>query len=320
MLRFGVRRPLAVLLTLAAVSLARGNAMAQTSTPTAAAPADDEAAKAKARGDSLMLAGQPAEALSAYAESYALRKDPALLFNRGRAYEALGDYPAALEQLEAFEKDATPELRARVPGLPKLLGDIRRRVSTVTILCDVDGAQVRVRDRSVGTTPLTTLRLAAGAAVLEISKEGFFSQTRTLDLPGGGLAQVDVKLVSKTTSALVTITSPVKAARIRLNGEVRGATPLDVVLPAGSYRLDADKAGFEPVQTNVVVGAGDRKTVDVPMDRSFSLASQWWFWTALGVVVVGAGVGTYVALTTEKDAGSGTLGSPGRIQLPSWTF
>lgn len=294
-------------------------ARAQATAPAAPSP-DDPAALAKANGDKLMLSGQPALALAAYAEAYALRKDPALLYNRGRAYEALGDYPAALDQLEAFEKDATPELRARVPGLPQLLSDVRRRVSNLTIVCDVPGATVRIRDRTLGVTPMPQLRLVAGQATLEITKDGYFPVTRTLELPGAGVAQVDIKLASKATSAPVRIGSPVGGARVRIDGELRGNVPVEIMLPAGSHRVELDHAGYEPVQSSFVVTAGEPKTLDFPLQRSFSLTREWWFWTGLGVVVVGAGVGSYVALTTEKDPGSGTLGSPGRIQLPSFRF
>jgi len=48
------------------------------------------------RGDALLLLGRPREALSAFDAAQPLApNDPYILFNRGRAYLALGDKPAA---------------------------------------------------------------------------------------------------------------------------------------------------------------------------------------------------------------------------------
>jgi hypothetical protein len=48
-----------------------------------------------------------------------------------------------------------------------------------------------------------------------------------------------------------------------------------------------------------------------PLERSRSIVSRWWFWTAVGLAVAGGVVLTY-ALTTEKSAGHGTR-SPGQV-------
>ena len=108
------------------------SARAQEADPATAA----RAAEIKKRGDGAMDAGRPADALSAYVEAYVLSKEPALLYNKGRALQALGEYPQALEELEAFDRTAPAELKARVPGLARMIGDLRARVTTVSIACD----------------------------------------------------------------------------------------------------------------------------------------------------------------------------------------
>src|SRR5688572_32317740 len=73
--------------------------------PTVAAE-EPNPAELKKRGDDAMESGRPADALAAYVEAYAISKDPALLYNKGRALQALTEYPRALEELEAFDKSA----------------------------------------------------------------------------------------------------------------------------------------------------------------------------------------------------------------------
>ena len=75
----------------------------------APAPSDPAAALgAKQRGDDALVNGRPAEALALYKEAYAARPDPALVYNIGRAHQALGDFPSALDHLEQFEATAPP--------------------------------------------------------------------------------------------------------------------------------------------------------------------------------------------------------------------
>lgn len=49
--------------------------------------------------------------------------------------------------------------------------------------------------------------------------------------------------------------------------------------------------------------------------RTTAVYERWWFWTAVGVVVVGASVGIGVAATSGERAAPGTL-APGRVELP----
>src|SRR5437899_856477 len=62
----------------------------------------DRVGALKKRGDDAMDSLRYADALAAYSEAYSLSKDPALLYNKGRADQALGDYPSALQELERF--------------------------------------------------------------------------------------------------------------------------------------------------------------------------------------------------------------------------
>ncbi len=177
--------------TLIAVSLAL----------TSPARAEDEAASRAARwkrdGDAAMESGRPAEALAAYREAHALSKEPALLYNMGRARMALTDYPRALDDLEAFEREATPELRDRVRGLPRILEELRGKVTRVTVRCP-RGALVRLRDRTIGTCPIDApVVVVAGRGTIEVLQDDHVPWRRDVDLPGGGDAAYNVTLVRR---------------------------------------------------------------------------------------------------------------------------
>jgi hypothetical protein len=273
------------------------------------------AAELKKRGDDAMDALKYTEALQHYGDAYAVNKDPAILYNMGRAYEALGQYPEAQDKLEQFQKDAPPELRAKVPGLVQRIADVQAHVSVLKITSNVLGARVVVAKKEVGTTPLAgPLRTNAGRATVEVIAEGFLPFRRDLDLKGGQQTKVDAQLQSKDTSAVIVIDSPVVGAEVDVDGKAAGMVPLEIAVPAGEHPLVVSKAGYETVNTQVVVKVGERRAVSIPLEASKPITARWWFWTGIGVVVV-AGVVTTAALLTERSPDTGTY-PPGRVSGP----
>ncbi len=303
-------RPLALAVALAAAA-PLWTAPAARADDAPAPAVDPRAAEIKRRGEEAIVSGRPAEALAAYTEAYGMTKDPALLYNKGRAFQALGEHASALEELEAFDKAATPELKARVPGLAKLLAEARQRVSSLEILCDTPGATVRLRDRTLGTTPLALTRVNAGKAVLEITRDGYFPYKNEILLPGGGLASLEIKLTSKATAGVLVVHSPVVGAAVSVDGAPHGNVPSELVVTPGSHQVSLSREGYKTATSSFVVAAGERKEIEVPLASEGSVLGKWWFWTGIGVVVAG-GVGTYFLLTTERGPDSGTI-APGRI-------
>ena len=276
------------------------------------AAAPDAAADAKRRGDDALVNGRHAEALAAYKESYGARPDAAVLYNIGRAHQALGDYPAALEALESFESTAPADVRARVPGLPTLLAAVRKRASMIAVSSDVAGAEVKLDERVLGTTPLAApVRVNAGTAVLVVAKDGYFPFSRAVTLPPGGVLAFDVALVSKQTKAIVTVRSSIAGAKVTLDGKPEGTVPTDVVVSPGSHDVQLDLDGYRSSRSAVALAAGERKTLDLTLEQNAPLTKKWWFWTGIGVVAVGATI-TVVALTTERSPSNGNV-DPGRI-------
>lgn len=299
------KRLVSVLFALVAFALA-GDARSQ------GTDASARASELKKRGDEAMDTGRPAEALAAYAEAYGLARDPALLYNKGRALQALTEYPRALEELEAFERTAPPELKQRVPTLQRIIGEVRQKLTTLSIACDVAGAHVRLRDRTIATCPVPApLTVNAGRGALEVSAEGYFPWRRDADLPGGGNASFDVRLVSKKTSGVLVVKSGVPAALVTIDGKRLGNVPVEAMLPAGTHTIEVSHDGYRPAKTSAVVTAGEHRDVDVPLESEPTIFGRWWFWAGVGVVVAG-GVAVVVALETERSPEHGTV-APGVI-------
>lgn len=306
-----------VLAISAALSLAPSPLRAQAASPAAAAAPDADAqaraAERKASGDEAMEALRYEDALAAYGEAYAITKNPALLYNMGRALEALNRFPEALEKLTAFDAAASPELKARVPRLPTLIAELRQRVSTLDIRTNVEGARIVVRNVVVGKSPLPEpLKLVAGPAEIEIDAEGYFGAKKSVTLEGGAEQTVTFELFSRTTTGVLTVRASASAAEVLVDGKRIGIAPVELNVPKGTHRITVRHPDFRVYETSAVVPAGGYKAVTATLQAK-SIATRWWFWTGLGAVAV-AGAATAIVATTERAPSTGTI-APGQLSI-----
>ena len=307
-----LRKTQAVMALVLAFAIANNDrAMAQTAKTTDASGIA-RAAELKKQGDKAHEAFRFAEALAAYSEAFVITGDPALLYNKGRALEGLNDFPQALVNLEAFELKASPELKARVPGLQALLNDVRARITKLTVQCNVEGAEIRLAERAIGVTPAPkVIAVNAGKALLEVTAEGYMPFSAMQTLPGGGDLSVDVKLVTKGTSGVLAVSSSIAGTSVSVDGKSLGQAPVEATLTAGDHRIRLGREGYEFSERTVLIAVGERKSISVSLTPTPGIASQWWFWTGIGVVVASGATVTY-ALLTPRSPDRGTI-APGQV-------
>jgi tetratricopeptide (TPR) repeat protein len=276
-----------------------------------------DSARLKKEADALMDQDKYADALALYQKAFELSADPALLYNQGRALEAMGDYPEALDKLEHFEREAPPALQKKATGLKEHLADLRNRITTIVVTTNVAGARLLVREKAAGTLEKETkVRTRSGPATLEVTAEGYESFKTSMELPGGTTVSINAQLTAKKKlpdDALIIVrTKP--QADVSLDGKALGRAPLEQRLAPGSYVLTANAQGYEEERVPMTLTLGDRRELDLELKKGGSVFGKWWFWTAIGVVAAG-GVATFVLVTTERDPDSGSF-RPGSVPGP----
>jgi hypothetical protein len=274
-----------------------------------------QAAAAKELGDSAMDAGRPADAAVAYRTSWELDPQPALLYNLGRALQALERYPEALEKLEAFASTATPELLAKVPGLPKTILEVRQKITTLSVtVSGVRSADVRLNGKSLGTSPLSEpRRVVGGNAELEVFADGYLPYREQVTLPGGQALELVVRLVLKNQTGVVRVSANVPGAAVTVDGKLAGRLPSEFSLNAGQHHVSASADGYDRSEQNLFVEVGQTRDVRLDLKSQSGMLKKWWFWTAVGVVAAGITVGVVAVSTSEKDPVPGTL-APGVLR------
>jgi hypothetical protein len=276
-----------------------------------------QAAELKKKGDAEMDSLHYAEALSAYSEAYTLTSDPALLYNRARVLEALLRYADAVDELEKFASEAPPALKARVPKLQELIDELKGKLTKLTVRCPVPNARVLVRDRAIGKTPMDgAVRVNSGAAQIEVVAEGYVPFRKSVELPGGGELVVDAPLAMRDARGRLVVSSTPAGAEVSVDGRSLGIAPAEAELSPGNHKIVLSLTGYRDTVATAVIVEGQRKTLDVTLDKKPPITSTWWFWTGVGVVVVGATTATLVyALGTERSASTGDI-APGQVAGP----
>lgn len=278
------------------------------------------AAALKKSGNDKMDAYEFAAALADY--QAALKETPndaTLFYNIGRAQGLLNLNVEALVSLEEFGRRATPEVRARAQ-FDKLHAEAQAKVAYLTVACAVPGARVFLGANVVGEAPLarTPVNASAEVAAVRIEAEGYREDRRSLKLPGNKETRIECAMLRKATSGLVLVTVEPPGATISVDGQVRGNPPLEVPLEAGEHTILARRDGYEESKVPVVVVAGSEKMLPLRLVKSEPLTAKWWFWGAIGAVVVG-GVVVTAALLTEKPADKGSI-PPGQLSAPLVRF
>jgi tetratricopeptide (TPR) repeat protein len=196
-----------------------------------------EAHELKTRGDAAMDAGRYADALAHYREAYSATQSPALLYNMGRAYQRLGHYTEALAYFEQFDGVASPDLRSRVPRLDALIAEVKARLATLTVKCNVVGARVLVRGKWTATTPVRApILLMAGATDVEIEADGYAAQKKQLMLVEGRTTAIDATLVPVGGGgqlARLVVRSGVTDGDVCVDTSCHGKPPVTVPVEAG---------------------------------------------------------------------------------------
>ena len=282
----------------------------------------------KMKGDAALDAGRPVDALLAYEEAWKLHRLPSLLYNRARAYEKLAQFPEALAQLERFAIEADASLKAKVPKLGELLTTYRSKTTRLVLDVEPMGAEVRLGDRILGTAPLAQLTVNAGpATTLLVTAECCFPSSQTLALPDGGDVHVKVALGSKATESVLRVESETVGAVATidpgLSTELRGSVPLESLVKPGAHVVRLASEGFLPAETAVVVRVGELKLVRTTLSAEPRFYERWYFWVAIGAVVV-AGATVGIVWSIERPLPRGTLNTSEPPLTPSflprWSF
>ncbi len=170
----------------------------------------------------------------------------------------------------------------------------------VLIAVNVDGAEVQIDGRAVGTTPIAPITLAPGRHMISVAHPDYEGSSRSVQIGDQGTTRVDIEL------------EPARNRRSQL--ETPYAPYAGMFGKSGGTLSDDDTGGTTNTSSAVEFGQqSDRRADD---DGSQPLFERWYVWVGAGVIV--AGLVTIFAIAFAPQSG-GTLPAMG-VPLPAITI
>ncbi len=320
----------AAIAAITAVALATFALVTFARTPLARADdADPKAAREEfVRGAQLVKDADWAGALAAFEASSRLKTHPVTTYNIGACLRAMGQYARARKSFAAAVDDSgkNPGLDLS-PGLAeetrRYVAELDRLLATLELIITPEDTQITIDGRPLEPAPpaqasskwvptLVAGTLAPGPArpapkgrfrviidpgthLITLTRPGFADAVDKQTLAPG--AAVTRKLELDRLPAQIRVTSNQAGAQVLVNEADVGLTPLEISRPAGKYHVIVKKPGFLVFDTSTTADPGQSLNVTAMLrEDKPALTQRWWFWTGVGVVVLGAAVTTY-ALT-----------------------
>jgi len=138
-------------------------------------------------------------ALIEFERAYKASPHYKLLYNLGQASLELQEDPAAIEYFTRYLReggdDITPERKAEVESD---IARLQARLGSVTITSNQAGAEIRIDDTLVGTTPIAdALKVSVGRRRIVASKAGFDDEVRVIEVAAGDHISVHLDFKAK---------------------------------------------------------------------------------------------------------------------------
>jgi hypothetical protein len=288
-----------------------------------AAPAPSAAAQAQARlhfqqGVALYKERNYDAALAEFQGAYAISAEPIVLYNLGLTYKALFRYGEAVDTLEKYLADSaargqavTKARRAEVEGLA---AEMRSLLADVTMVVRPPDAVLRIDGRPVTMGIEGIVRLSAGSHAVEATAPDHAPARRDIVVVAHTPQTVTLTLTPIPRTGHVRITASEIGARVDVDGRTLGPAPVEVDLLAGGHQVEVTAPGFTPGRSELVVAAGQTRTVSITLERpaastgSQSFYNRWWFWAGAGVAAAAVAAIILVPQPTQGPV-SGTLGT-----------
>ena len=158
------------------------------------AQSGDVQARARTRfNDGVRLANelQWTQAATAFEESYQLFPRPATLFNLGLAHRALGRSRRAIEELERFLTEGTPNEADRAQ-VTEALTTMRSQLAHITVVPSADGARIVLDGEPIEGN--SEIPLDPGNHVLEVTAPGFVRNAQNVTLRQSETRRLEVRM------------------------------------------------------------------------------------------------------------------------------
>lgn len=249
-----------------ASSSASSTAKSLSETLTGDAKSDYDAAKV-AFGDK-DYAGAEVKFQAAYQKS----KDPRLLWNIAACEKQFRHYTKVRSYVQQYLADGGTLLTAQDRAeADELLRAIEPFMATLDLKVNEADAEIFVDDEKVGISPLgKPIDVDVGTRKIRVKKAGFVEHSSST-VVGDKQVTIEVTLVPEVHMGTLSIHVP-KGARISIDGNEVGVSSWSGPIKAGGHTLRVTAVGMRSYQSEITVGDGEVRTVDIALEPEVQAA------------------------------------------------
>jgi hypothetical protein len=215
----------------------------------------------------LYAQGNKEQALEEMQRVASLGERPAVLFNLVILYAELDRPEPAVTTADKLLSMKTSFDAQRLERVRSLRAAQRAKLGEVRVSAPVDGVELSIGGRSLGTSPLAgPVLAAAGKLVLAAKAPRYEPLYRELSVPAGGVLEVAIELKPTTVNtAAIRVRCPVPGVDLYVDGLRVGTTP-DVqklaVMP-GARVVSARRDGYRSAEKSVNALEGGELEVEL---------------------------------------------------------
>jgi hypothetical protein len=137
----------------------------------------------------------------------------------------------------------------------------------IVVSANAEMASVTVDGKGLGFTPVnSTSDVLVGRHTLVISKQGYRTETREIELKDGETCDINIDMANV---ADVKITSSPSGAYLTIDGKPAGYTPYLKEMPLGTYALTLSRTKYKSISRKITVGASNSNNYNFPMKRIY---------------------------------------------------
>jgi len=141
----------------------------------------------------------------------------------------------------------------------------------------IQGAEVLIDGRSVGTTPLESPEVSPGRRRIEIRSQRYQPAAAEVEVQGCGRLQ-ELTLALDPSGSAVSLSSVPPGAGVKVDGQALGRTPIELELAAGSHEIEIRAERYKPWRERIEVRAGQPMMLPEvrlePADGRLAIRSQ----------------------------------------------
>lgn len=202
-----------------------------------------------------------AGAIRNYKLAYKESPHPNVLYNIGLNHERLGELRTAADYLLRYV-DAAPDAADRDQVLLKVR-KLRERPAEIRFNSKPDGATVFLDGAEIGTAPVSR-EVAGGAHDVYAEAGGVRSRKRRIVVEFGESFHVELRIGAQP--GRLQVRSPVKEARVTIDGVDVGPVPYSDEVDAGEHTVVVSAPGYRPSERVVTVPAQGSEQITATLE------------------------------------------------------